>query len=82
MHKSVQGGWLVNGWKGVNTKCIKSFLSEDLLQGTSALGFFYQKMAGFGEWGNGTVIFFLGGPLNILEVCDRKKAVLLEEAWA
>ena len=39
-------------------------------------------MAGFGEWGNGTVIFFLGGPLNILEVCDRKKAVLLEEAWA
>ena len=48
-------------------------LSEDLLQSTSPVGCFYGKMSELDKWRGRRVLFFVGGPLNISEVRDRKK---------
>ena len=68
----VSGGFLVETIRSTRE-------SEGWLQETSVMGSVYGKKAAIGWWRSRMFLFFVGDPLNIFEVHDSKKGVLLKE---
>ena len=53
--------------------------SEGWLQGTSVIGSVYWKKAALGQQRSRRFLTFIGGPLNVFKVRDRRNGVLLKE---